>query len=203
VLATGRAALGAGATPVLVVPAPSGDPFRQATARELAEGDWFVVACGRYEGIDERVLVDAARIMPVRPISLGDYVLNGGEVAALVVVEAVGRLLPGVLGNAGSLEEESHEGGLLEYPVYTRPATWRGLDVPPVLVSGHHGQVRRWRRDEQLRRTAARRTDLVAALDPATLDRRDLEVLAELGWVPGQEGGLTRRLGPGGPAVAD
>jgi len=203
VLATGRAALGAGATPVLVVPAPSGDPFRQATARELAEGDWFVVACGRYEGIDERVLVDAARIMPVHPISLGDYVLNGGEVAALVVVEAVGRLLPGVLGNAGSLEEESHEGGLLEYPVYTRPATWRGLDVPPVLVSGHHGQVRRWRRDEQLRRTAARRTDLVAALDPATLDRRDLEVLAELGWVPGQEGGLTRRLGPGGPAVAD
>jgi len=203
VLATGRAALGAGATPVLVVPAPSGDPFRQATARELAEGDWFVVACGRYEGIDERVLVDAARIMPVRPVSLGDYVLNGGEVAALVVVEAVGRLLPGVLGNAGSLEEESHEGGLLEYPVYTRPATWRGLDVPPVLVSGHHGQVRRWRRDEQLRRTAARRTDLVAALDPATLDRRDLEVLAELGWVPGQEGGLTRRLGPGGPAVAD
>ena len=203
VLATGRAALGAGATPVLVVPAPSGDPFRQATARELAEGDWFVVACGRYEGIDERVLVDAARIMPVRPISLGDYVLNGGEVAALVVVEAVGRLLPGVLGNAGSLEEESHEGGLLEYPVYTRPATWRGLDVPPVLLSGHHGQVRRWRRDEQLRRTAARRTDLVAALDPATLDRRDLEVLAELGWVPGQEGGLTRRLGPGGPAVAD
>jgi len=203
VLATGRAALGAGATPVLVVPAPSGDPFRQATARELAEGDWFVVACGRYEGIDERVLVDAARIMPVRPISLGDYVLNGGEVAALVVVEAVGRLLPGVLGNAGSLEEESHEGGLLEYPVYTRPATWRGLDVPPVLLSGHHGEVRRWRRDEQLRRTARRRPDLVAALDPATLDRRDLEVLAELGWVPGREGGLTRRLGPGGPAVAD
>ncbi len=203
VLTAGRAALGEEATPVLVVPAPAGEPFRQATARELAAGEWLVVACGRYEGIDERVLVDAARVMPVRPISLGDYVLNGGEVAALVVVEAVGRLLPGVLGNAGSLEEESHEGGLLEYPVYTRPATWRGLDVPPVLLSGHHGQVRRWRRDEQLRRTARRRPDLVAALDPATLDPGDLEVLGELGWVPGEEGGLTPRLGPGGPAVAD
>ena len=180
------------------MPAPAGEPFRQATARELAAGEWLVVACGRYEGIDERVLGRRARAMPVRPISLGDYVLNGGEVAALVVVEAVGRLLPGVLGNAGSLEEESHEGGLLEYPVYTRPATWRGLDVPPVLLSGHHGQVRRWRRDEQLRRTARRRPDLVAALDPATLDPGDLEVLGELGWVPGR-GGLTPRLGPAAP----
>jgi tRNA (guanine37-N1)-methyltransferase len=203
VLAAGRDALGENASPVLVVPAPSGEPFRQATARELAAVPWLVVACGRYEGIDERVLVDAARTVPVRPISLGDYVLNGGEVAALVVVEAVGRLLPGVLGNAGSLEEESHEGGLLEYPVYTRPATWRELDVPPVLLSGHHGQVRRWRRDEQLRRTAARRADLIAALDPAALDAADLDVLAELGWVPGEEGHLVRRLVPGGPAVAD
>jgi tRNA (guanine37-N1)-methyltransferase len=203
VLAAGRVGLGEDATPVLVVPAPSGEPFRQATAREFAAGDWLVVACGRYEGIDERVLVDAARTMPVRPISLGDYVLNGGEVAALVVVEAVGRLLPGVLGNAGSLAEESHEGGLLEYPVYTRPATWRGLDVPPVLVSGHHGQVRRWRRDEQLRRTATRRPDLVAALDPGTLDAADLEVLAATGWTPGEQGRLVRRLGSGGPAVAD
>ena len=199
VLAAGRAVLGEEATPVLVVPAPSGEPFRQAIARELAGEPWLVIACGRYEGIDERVLVDAARTMPVRPISLGDYVLNGGEVAALVVVEAVGRLLPGVLGNAGSLEEESHEGGLLEYPVYTRPATWRGLEVPPVLLSGHHGQVRRWRRDEQLRRTAARRADLVAALDPAALDVADLAVLAELGWVAGEDG----RLVPGRPAVAD
>jgi tRNA (guanine37-N1)-methyltransferase len=203
VLAAGRAALGPEATPVLVVPAPSGEPFRQDTARELAALPWLVVACGRYEGIDERVLEDAARTMPVRPLSLGDYVLNGGEVAALVVVEAVGRLLPGVLGNAGSLEEESHEGGLLEYPVYTRPATWRGLDVPPVLLSGHHGQVRRWRRDEQLRRTATRRADLVAALDVATLDAADLAVLAELGWVPGEQGRLVARLGEPGPAVAD
>jgi tRNA (guanine37-N1)-methyltransferase len=184
---------------VLLVPAPSGEPFRQSTARELAAVPWLVFACGRYEGIDERVLVDAARTVPVRPLSLGDYVLNGGEVAALVVVEAVGRLLPGVLGNAGSLEEESHEGGLLEYPVYTRPATWRGLDVPAVLLSGHHGQVRRWRRDEQLRRTAARRADLVAALDVATLDDADLAVLAGLGWVPGKQG----RLVPDPAAVAD
>jgi tRNA (guanine37-N1)-methyltransferase len=203
VLVAGRAVLGAGATPVLVVPAPAGEPFRQATARELADVPWLVVACGRYEGIDERVLADAARTMPVRPISLGDYVLNGGEVAALAVVEAVGRLLPGVLGNAGSLEEESHEDGLLEYPVYTRPATWRGLDVPPVLLSGHHGQVRRWRRDEQLRRTAARRPDLVAALDPAALDRADLTVLAEMGWQLGEDGRLSRRLVPDRPAVAD
>jgi tRNA (guanine37-N1)-methyltransferase len=203
VLAAGRGVLGEEARPVLVVPAPSGEPFRQPTAQELAALPWIVLACGRYEGIDERVLVDAARTMPVRPISLGDYVLNGGEVAALVVVEAVGRLLPGVLGNAESLDEESHEGGLLEYPVYTRPATWRGLDVPPVLLSGHHGQVRRWRRDEQLRRTAERRTDLVLALDPAGLDAADLAVLAELGWVPGGDGRLVRRLVPGGPAVAD
>jgi tRNA (guanine37-N1)-methyltransferase len=203
VLATGRAALGADAVPVLVVPAPSGEPFRQATARELAAVPWIVVACGRYEGIDERVLVDAARVMPVRPLSLGDYVLNGGEVAALVVVEAVGRLLPGVLGNAESLAEESHEGGLLEYPVYTRPAAWRGLEVPPVLLSGHHGQVRRWRRDEQLRRTATRRADLIGELDPAALDRADLAVLAELGWVPGPEGRLARRLESDQPAVAD
>jgi tRNA (guanine37-N1)-methyltransferase len=203
VLAAGRRVLGEDVTPVLVVPAPSGEPFRQAIARELAGEPWLVLACGRYEGIDERVLVDAGRMMPVRVISLGDYVLNGGEVAALAVVEAVGRLLPGVLGNAGSLAEESHEGGLLEYPVYTRPATWRGLDVPPVLLSGHHGQVRRWRRDEQLRRTAARRADLVAALDPAALDVADLAVLAELGWVAGEDGRLVRRLVQDGPAVAD
>jgi tRNA (guanine37-N1)-methyltransferase len=203
VLAAGRDVLGEDATPVLVVPAPAGEPFRQAVARELAGEQWLVVACGRYEGIDERVLVDAARTMAVRPVSLGDYVLNGGEVAALVVVEAVGRLLPGVLGNADSLEEESHEGGLLEYPVYTRPATWRGLDVPPVLLSGHHGHVRRWRLDEQLRRTAARRADLVAALDAGALDAADLAVLAELGWVAGEDGRLVPRFVQDGPAVAD
>jgi tRNA (guanine37-N1)-methyltransferase len=181
--------------PTLVVPSPSGEPFRQATAAELAGQRWLAFACGRYEGIDERVLEDAATRMPVHPLSLGDYVLGGGEVAVLAVVEAVARLLPGVLGNAGSLEEESHEGGLLEYPVYTRPATWRGRDVPQVLLSGHHAQVRRWRRDEQLRRTAARRPDLVAQLDPASLDSADRSVLGAFGWVV-EEGRLARRPGP-------
>ncbi len=196
VVAQGRAALGdPAATPTLIVPAPSGEPFRQATAAELAGLGWLAFACGRYEGIDERVLQDAATRMPVRPLSLGDYVLNGGEVAVLVVVEAVARLLPGVLGNAESLTEESHEGGLLEYPVYTRPATWRGLDVPGVLLSGHHGQVRRWRRDEQLRRTASRRPDLVAALDPAGLDAADRAVLAACGWVV-RSGRLVPDQGP-------
>jgi tRNA (guanine37-N1)-methyltransferase len=190
VLTAGRATRGEAATPTLVVPAPAGEQFLQETARELAGLDWIVFACGRYEGIDERVVEDAASRMPVRTLSLGDYVLNGGEVAVLVVVEAVARLLPGVLGNAESLAEESHEGGLLEYPVYTRPATWRGRDVPPVLLSGHHGQVRRWRRDEQLRRTATRRPDLLARLDPGGLDAADRAVLAECGWIVTGEGRL-------------
>jgi tRNA (guanine37-N1)-methyltransferase len=146
-------------------------------AHELAGEPWLAFACGRYEGIDERVLEHAASRWRVTPVSLGDYVLNGGEVAVLAVVEAVGRLLPGVVGNAESLVEESHEGGLLEYPVYTKPASWRGLDVPEVLLSGHHGRVARWRRDERLRRTAARRPDLLKALDPASLDAADHAVL--------------------------
>jgi tRNA (guanine37-N1)-methyltransferase len=196
VLAAGRAALDdAAAVPTLLVPSPSGAPFRQATARELAAQRWLAFACGRYEGIDERVLDEAATLMPVRPLSLGDYVLGGGEVAVLAVLEAVARLLPGVLGNAASLAEESHEGGLLEYPVYTRPASWRGRDVPAVLLSGHHGQVRRWRRDEQLRRTAARRPDLVALLHPDDLDAADRSVLATCGWVV-EEGRLARRPEP-------
>jgi tRNA (guanine37-N1)-methyltransferase len=200
VLAAGRSVLGEDtAVPTLLVPSPAGEPFTQAVAQELAAARWLAFACGRYEGIDERVLEEAAVLMPVRPLSLGDYVLNGGEVAVLAIVEAVARLLPGVLGNADSLTEESHENGLLEYPVYTRPAAWRGRDVPPVLLSGHHGQVRRWRRDQQLRRTAARRTDLVAALDPAELDAGDLAVLAGCGWTVSGQG----RLVPAGEAVAD
>ncbi len=167
------------ALPVLLVPSPAGVRFDQPMARELAGEPRLVFACGRYEGIDERVLVDAERRFRVVPVSLGDYVLGGGEVAVLTIVEAVARLLPGVIGNCESLVEESHEDGLLEYPVYTKPASWRGLDVPAVLTSGHHGQVARWRRDERLRRTAERRPDLVAALDPASLDDRDREVLDE------------------------
>jgi tRNA (guanine37-N1)-methyltransferase len=174
----GREALGdPAAAPHLLVPAPSGRPFHQAMAHELAAEPWLAFACGRYEGIDERVLQHAASRWRVTPVSLGDYVLNGGEVAVLAIVEAVARLLPGVVGNAESLLEESHEGGLLEYPVYTKPASWRGLDVPEVLLSGHHGRVARWRRDERLRRTASRRPDLLAALDPATLDAADRAVL--------------------------
>jgi tRNA (guanine37-N1)-methyltransferase len=167
------------ARPLLLVPSPAGVPFTQAMARDLATEPALAFACGRYEGIDERVLVDAERSFRVVPVSLGDYVLGGGEVAVLAIVEAVARLLPGVIGNANSLVEESHEDGLLEYPVYTKPASWRGLDVPAVLLSGHHGEVARWRRDERLRRTARRRPDLLAALDPAALDTRDREVLAE------------------------
>jgi tRNA (guanine37-N1)-methyltransferase len=174
----GRQALGdPDATPHLLVPAPSGRPFSQAMAHELAAEPWLAFACGRYEGIDERVLEHAASRWRVTPVSLGDYVLNGGEVAVLAVVEAVARLLPGVVGNAESLVEESHEGGLLEYPVYTKPASWRGLDVPEVLLSGHHGRVARWRRDQRLRRTAARRPDLLAALDRDALDAADHAVL--------------------------
>ena len=147
---------------VLVVPTPSGEPFTQALAAELATVEHLVFACGRYEGIDQRVLDEAATRMTVREVSLGDYVLNGGEVAALVVTEAVARLLPGFMGNPDSLSEESHgEGGLLEYPVYTKPASWRGHDVPPVLLSGDHARIAAWRHDQAVRRTAARRPDLL------------------------------------------
>ncbi len=165
---------------VLVVPTPSGERLSQALAAELATTEHLVIACGRYEGIDQRVVEDARTRTTVREISLGDYVLNGGEAAALVVVEAVVRLLPGFMGNPESLAEESHGGeGLLEYPVYTKPASWRGRPVPEVLLSGHHGRIARWRRDEALRRTAERRPDLTARLDPDRLDARDLEVLED------------------------
>jgi tRNA (guanine37-N1)-methyltransferase len=147
---------------VLVVPTPAGRLLDQAAAHELAAAPRLVIACGRYEGIDQRVLDHAAGRMDVREVSIGDYVLNGGEVAALVVVEAVARLLPGFMGNPASLAEESHgDDGLLEYPVYTKPATWRGLDVPPVLLSGDHARIAAWRREQALRRTTQRRPDLL------------------------------------------
>jgi tRNA (guanine37-N1)-methyltransferase len=151
--------------PVLVVPTPSGTPFTQARALELAEEPWLVFACGRYEGIDARVLEDAAQRFRVLEVSLGDYVLAGGEVAVLVVVEAVARLLPGVLGNAASHRDDSFAPGemegLLEGPVYTRPPVWRGLEVPAVLQSGDHARIAQWRREQALQRTAARRPDLL------------------------------------------
>ncbi len=152
-----------GADPVLVVPTPSGVRFTQSDAAELAAEEHLVVACGRYEGIDQRVVDHAATRMRVRELSVGDYVLNGGEAAALVVLEAVVRLLPGFLGNAESLAEESHTDGLLEYPVYTRPPTWRGFEVPDVLLSGDHAKVASWRHEQSLRRTAQRRPDLLHA----------------------------------------
>ncbi|MCW2752682.1 MAG: trmD [Marmoricola sp.] len=145
---------------VLVVPTPSGVPFTQAVAAELSTREHLVFACGRYEGIDQRVFDDAATRLEVREISLGDYVLNGGEVAALAIIEAVVRLLPGFMGNAESLVTESHTDGLLEYPVYTKPASWRGFDVPEVLLSGDHARIAAWRAEQSLRRTVVRRPDL-------------------------------------------
>jgi tRNA (guanine37-N1)-methyltransferase len=166
--------------PTLVVPTPSGEPMRHGLAEELAGKPWLVLACGRYEGIDQRVVDHARTRMEVREVSIGDYVLSGGEVAALVIIEAVVRLLPGFLGNPESLAEESHgTDGLLEYPVYTKPPTWRGLEVPPELFSGHHAQIARWRRDQALRRTAQRRPDLLERLPDVALDERDRAALAD------------------------
>jgi tRNA (guanine37-N1)-methyltransferase len=162
---------------VLVVPTPSGEPLRQSIAQHLAAADRLVFACGRYEGIDQRVLDHSAGRLRVHEVSLGDYVLNGGEVAALVVIEAVVRLLPGFMGNPASLTEESHGGsGLLEYPVYTRPATWRGLDVPAVLLGGDHAGIAAWRHDQALRRTAERRPDLLHPSRTLTVAGVDLDL---------------------------
>jgi tRNA (guanine37-N1)-methyltransferase len=172
----------AGPSSTLVVPSPVGKPFTQADAHALAAADHLVFACGRYEGIDQRVLDDAATRMPVREISLGDYVLFGGEVAVIVIMEAVTRLLPGVLGNADSLTEESYAAGLLEAPVYTKPSSWHGHEVPEVLRSGDHGRIARWRRSQSLLRTAARRPDLMAAYPPELLDKKDLAALDEGGF---------------------
>jgi tRNA (guanine37-N1)-methyltransferase len=168
----------------LVVPTPAGDRFSQPMARQLAGETHLLFACGRYEGIDQRVIEYAAGRMPVSEVSLGDYVLFGGEVAVLAIIEAVARLLPGVLGNADSLVEESHAGGLLEAPLYTKPAVWRGHEVPEVLRSGDHARVARWRREQALLRTARRRPDLLAALPPESLDRRDRAALAGAGLSP-------------------
>ncbi len=154
--------------PVIIFPSPAGETFTQATARELAEEPHLVFGCGRYEGIDQRVVDHYATRGGVRLISLGDYVLNGGEVAVMAMIEAVGRLIPGVVGNPESLVEESHEDGLLEYPSYTKPANWRGLEVPPVLLSGNHGAIAAWRHDQQVERTERVRPDLLrTALTPS------------------------------------
>ena len=177
-----------GPVPRLVVPTPAGRPFTQALAAELAAEPWLVFGCGRYEGIDQRVVDHAATRMPVAEVSIGDYVLAGGEAAVLVIVEAVARLLPGFLGNPESLAEESHAGGLLEYPVYTKPPQWRGAAVPEILRSGDHGRIARWRRDQALSRTAQRRPDMLVGPDAPDLDERDRSVLREAGFqVPGPD----------------
>ncbi|WJL95771.1 tRNA (guanosine(37)-N1)-methyltransferase TrmD [Microbacterium sp. ET2] len=146
---------------LLVVPSPAGERFTQSLARTLADEAHVVFACGRYEGIDQRVIDHYSSSHRVRSISLGDYVLNGGEVAAMAIVEAVSRLVPGVVGNPRSLVEESHEAGLLEYPSYTKPASWRGHEVPSVLLSGNHGAIAQWRHEQSLARTRAHRPDLL------------------------------------------
>lgn len=174
--------------PRLLVTSPAGRPFTQAMAHELAAEPWLMFACGRYEGIDQRVVDYAAERMEVTEVSIGDYVLFGGEVAVLAIIEAVTRLVPGVLGNAASLDDESHNDGLLEAPAYTRPAEWRGHEVPPVLLSGDHGKVARWRRDQALLRTAQARPDLLEGLDRGSLDKRDRLLLEEAGFAVPEQG---------------
>ena len=154
---------------------PAGRRFDQNVARELSELDGFSLLCGRYEGVDARVVEHLCD----DEISLGDFVLNGGEVAAMAVVEAVARLVPGVMGNTTSAEDESFSDGLLEYPQYTRPASFRGWDVPAVLRSGDHGRIARWRRAQSIARTVAVRPDLIEARGGLTAAEREL--LAEFG----------------------
>ena len=179
---------GGGPDTRLVVPTPAGIPFRQQTAAAYAGQGHLVFACGRYEGIDARVIDDVRARLPVDEVSVGDYVLSGGEPAALIIIDAVARLLPGVLGNSESAADDSFGAGtgpmagLLEGPVYTRPRVWRGRAVPDVLLSGDHGAIARWRRDEALRRTAAYRPDLVAGIAAGALDTRDRQVLSEAGF---------------------
>lgn len=146
---------------VIIFPTPAGELFKQETAKELAKANHLIFACGRYEGIDQRVIDYAKTVATVREISLGDYVLNGGEVAAIAMIEAIARLIPGVIGNSESLSEESHSDGLLEYPSYTKPASWRGMEVPEVLLSGNHGEIAKWRKEQSELRTRARRPDLL------------------------------------------
>ncbi|GAB2740189.1 tRNA (guanosine(37)-N1)-methyltransferase TrmD [Kitasatospora kifunensis] len=180
-----RAAGPADQVPTLVVPTPSGVPFTQELAQELAARPWLAFAPARYEGIDRRVIEEAATRMPVVEASIGDYVLAGGEVAVLVMVEAIARLLPGVLGNAESHRDDSFAPGamadLLEGPVYTKPAEWRGRAVPEVLLSGNHGRIARWRREQAFTRTLANRPDLVARWRLSAFDKKEREALSVLG----------------------
>jgi tRNA (guanine37-N1)-methyltransferase len=179
-----------GERPTLIVPSPAGAPFGQRMAARYADMPWLIFACGRYEGIDRRVIEEASTRMDVDEVSIGDYVLPGGEAAVLVMVETITRLLPGVMGNALSAGDDSFGGGsgpmagLVEGPAYTRPRVWRGREVPPVLLSGDHAAIARWRRDCALRQTARSRPDLVQRLlaTEGALDDHDREVLADAGF---------------------
>lgn len=150
-----------GSKPVVIFTTPAGIPFTQGLAQELAKSQHIIFACGRYEGIDQRVVEHTKTRAKVLEVSIGDYVLNGGEVAAMVMIEAITRLIPGFMGNAESIVEESHSDGLLEYPSFTKPASWRGLEVPTVLLSGHHAEIEKWRKAQQLERTKTNRPDLL------------------------------------------
>lgn len=145
----------------VIFPTPAGELFTQSRARDLSTREHLVFCCGRYEGIDQRVIDHTRSRAEVLELSLGDYVLNGGEVAAMAMIEAAGRLVPGVVGNPESLVEESHEDGLLEYPSYTKPAVWRGLETPAVLLSGNHAAIAAWRREQQYERTKRMRPELL------------------------------------------
>ncbi|MFY0671399.1 MAG: tRNA (guanosine(37)-N1)-methyltransferase TrmD [Aquiluna sp.] len=147
--------------PVVIFTSPAGKPFNQKLARELSQREHLVFACGRYEGIDQRVVDYAGTVAEVHEISIGDYVLNGGEVAAVAMIEAIARLIPGVIGNNESLAEESHNEGLLEAASYTKPQNWRGLEVPEMLLSGHHAEIEKWRKAQSLERTKQNRPDLL------------------------------------------
>lgn len=162
-------------SPRVILLTPQGRRFDQAIARELSTEQWLVLICGHYEGFDERIRLRLA----ADEISIGDYVLTGGEIPALAIVDAVARLVPGVLGGEHSLAEESHTAGLLEYPQYTRPPEFRGDGIPPILLSGHHAEIARWRRQEALRRTIERRPDLLATADLTDADRAYLRTLTE------------------------
>src|SRR6185437_3423037 len=181
-------AMGSTGQTQLIVPTPAGALFNQAIAAELAGCEHLVFACGRYEGIDDRVAADARQRMVTRELSIGDYVLAGGEPAVLVMVEAICRLKPGVLGNTLSAADDSFGAGagpmsdLVEGPAYTRPRSWRGLEVPEVLLSGDHAAIARWRRDQPLSRTARNRPDLAAKVAAGPIDDHDREVLSEAGF---------------------
>ena len=173
------------AGPVLIFPNPSAPLFTQQDATELSHADHLLFGCGRYEGYDARIpQYYRAQGIDVREYSIGDYVLNGGEVAVSVMLEAITRLLPGFMGNAESIVEESYTGenALLEHRQYTKPAEWRGIKVPDVLLSGNHAKVDRFRRDEALQKTDELRPDLIEALDCTKLDKADRKTLMALGW---------------------